>query len=334
MIMKTILSILFCLFLLASAEAKSKIKFATLAPEGSTWMKIMERFSKDVLKNTNGDVKFKFYWGGVQGDDEKVVIRKMRINQLQSAGFTGVGLGEILPEVRVLESPFLFKTTEEIDYINEKLYQRFYNGFEKKGYILLGWAEVGFVYVFTNKAVKTIEDFKGIKMWMWEGDPLAETTFRQFGMSPIPLSIANVLTSLQTHLIDGVYVPPLACLTLQWFSKVRYMVDVPLTNSIGAVLMTQKAFKKLSKEHQKTLREKAKIYLRELTVTSRKDNIEAVNEMLKAGIQKIKLDDPQIVERFERIGKEVRKELSGNLYDEALLKKVEKALAEYRKNGK
>jgi TRAP-type C4-dicarboxylate transport system substrate-binding protein len=130
--MKTILSILFCLFLLASAEAKSKIKFATLAPEGSTWMKIMERFSKDVLKNTNGDVKFKFYWGGVQGDDEKVVIRKMRINQLQSAGFTGVGLGEILPEVRLLESPFLFKTTEEIDYINEKLYQRFYNGFEKK----------------------------------------------------------------------------------------------------------------------------------------------------------------------------------------------------------
>jgi TRAP-type C4-dicarboxylate transport system substrate-binding protein len=198
----------------------------------------------------------------------------------------------------------------------------------------LGWAEVGFVYVFTNKAVKTIEDFKGIKMWMWEGDPLAETTFRQFGMSPIPLSIANVLTSLQTHLIDGVYVPPLACLTLQWFSKVRYMVDVPLTNSIGAVLMTQKAFKKLSKEHQKTLREKAKIYLRELTVTSRKDNIEAVNEMLKAGIQKIKLDDPQIVEKFERIGKKVRKELSRNLYDETLLKKVEKALAEYRKNGK
>ncbi len=327
--MKQLTIIIFLLLMISSAFAKNRIKFATVAPEGSTWMNIMKEFSKEVADKTGGEVEFKIYGGMVQGD-EKDVLRKIRINQLQSGGFTGVGMGEILPEVRILESPFLFKNHEEIDYVSDKFFQRFSDGFRKKGYVLLGWTEVGFVYVYTNKAVKQEQDFKGVKMWMWEGDPLAEATFKAFGISPIPLSLADVLTSLQTGLIDGVYISPLACVSLQWFTKVKYMLDVPLTNSIGAVLMSVKSFKKLDEDHQQVVLDLGKNYFRQLTETSRVDNEKSTEEILKYGIQKVTVDDPAILQSYEKIGKKARQDLVGKLYDQDLLDQIESALAEFR----
>jgi TRAP-type C4-dicarboxylate transport system substrate-binding protein len=201
---------------------QTKIRFATVAPEGSTWMKVMREYANAVEDATNNEIEFKIYPGQVAGD-EKDVLRKIRIGQLDSGGFTGVGLGEILPEVRIMDSPFLFRSYEEVDFVAEHFYNYFSKKFEEKGFILLGWAEVGFVYVFTNKPINALEDMNGVKMWMWEGDPIAEATFRAFNISPIPLSITDVLTSLQTNLINGVYISPYACTVVQWHTKVgRY----------------------------------------------------------------------------------------------------------------
>jgi len=324
-----LLFILFVLIQLLPAQ-QIKIKFATLAPEGSTWMNVMKDFSADLLKSTDGKVKFKIYAGGVQGD-EKDVIRKIRINQLHSAGFTGVGLGEILPEVRILDTPFLFRNHQEVDFITEKFFDRFAKKFEEKGYILLGWTEVGFVHIYTNQPVQNTEDFKGIKMWMWEGDPLAEATFRAYGISPIPLSITDVMTSLQTGLIDGVYTSSLACAALQWFTKLKYVLDVPLANSNGAVLISKRMFNKLNPQQQNILREKAKQYFGKLTQLSRQDNKTSALKMIEKGMKQITISDPKILKEFDEVGRKARTALVGKLYSAELLNEVETALQEYRK---
>ncbi len=331
-VMKKLLLVLFLLTQLLFAQSV-KIKFATLAPEGSTWLKVMKEFSADLLKSTNGQVKFKIYAGGIQGD-EKDVLRKMRINQLQSAGFTGVGLGTILPEVRILDAPFLFRNKKEVDFIANTFFDRFARKFEKKGYILLGWAEVGFVYIYTNREVHNVTDFKGVKMWMWEGDPLAEATFRAFGISPIPLSITDVMTSLQTGLIDGVYTSPLACVGLQWFTKVKYVLDVPMANSNGAVLLSKRMFKKLSPEQQAIIKEKGKTYFDKLTRLSRRDNTIAMETMLTKGIRKIEISDSALLNQYYETGKQARRNLVGKLYSAELLNQVESALETFRKSEK
>jgi TRAP-type C4-dicarboxylate transport system substrate-binding protein len=332
--MKSIKFMLPLLVIASILSAKTvTIKFATLAPEGSTWMNVMREFADEVKAQTNGEVKIKIYAGGVQGD-EKDVIRKMRINQLQSGGFTGVGLGTILPEVRILDTPFLFDSHEEIDYVKQKFFDRFSEGFDKKGYVLLGWAEVGFVYIYSNYPLRKKDDLKKVKMWMWEGDPLAKALYKTAGISPIPLSITDVLTSLQTGLIDGVYTSPLACLGLQWFTKVKYMLDVPLANSMGAVLVTKRAFKKISPENQKILRELGKKYFDELTRLSRIDNEKSTEEMLKNGLQKTEVENKQTMDEFIALGEKSRKELVGELYDQELLDQIEAAVKEYRSTHK
>ena len=133
-------------------HAQTIVKFATLAPDGSTWMKAMKQFAVEVSSKTDNRVKFKFYAGGVSGD-EKDVVRKIRLGQLQAGGFTGVGLGEIAPEARLLDTPFLFNNAREIDYIYKFFDADFRKIFESRGYILLGWAEVGAVNIFSNAPI-------------------------------------------------------------------------------------------------------------------------------------------------------------------------------------
>jgi TRAP-type C4-dicarboxylate transport system substrate-binding protein len=324
--MRNLLLILLLSFVIVNSQT---IKFATLAPEGTTWMNVMREFAEAVTSETNGKVKFKIYPSSVQGDD-KDVLRKIRINQLHSAGFTGVGLGEIFPEVRILDTPFLFRNNDELDYIKTKFLKRFADGFEKKGFILLGWAEVGFVYFFTNEPIQTKDDFQGIKMWMWEGDPVAEATFKAFGLSPIPLSVVDVLTSLQTGLVDGVYTSPLACISMQWFTKTKYILDLPLANASGAVLLSKWMYNKLSNEDQKIIRAKGREYFEKLVKLSREDNEKSMEAILSSGITQIEPPSKEIISKYEAIGREARYDLVGKLYDQTLLNDIETALQDYR----
>ena len=305
------------------------IKFATLAPEGSTWMNIMKEMDQAVRKESGGRVGFKLYAGGVAGD-ETDVLRKIRLGQYHSAGFTGVGMGRIAPVVRILDAPFYFKDHDEVDIVLEKFDGEFRKAFEDNGFVLLGWAEVGNVFVFTNKPITKVQDLNGVKMWQWEGDPVAEAAFKALNLKTIPLSISDVLTSLQTGLIDGVYTSPLAAVSLQWFTAVKYMFNVPLTNSAGAVLIVKKEFDRYPPDIQDILLRNGKSFMRKLTLRSREDNEKSLVSLQKSKIVFTKPASPKAAEEYDEIGRMARKSMAGKLYSEDLLARFDKALAEYR----
>jgi TRAP-type C4-dicarboxylate transport system substrate-binding protein len=323
----------FFLLLIASISIHAQqytIKFATLAPEGSTWMNVMKEYDQAIRKESGGRMGFKIYAGGVQGD-EKDVLRKIKLGQLHSAGVTGNGLTTIAPRVRILDSPFLFKSYAEADYIYHTFDKEFNQAFEENGYVNLGWAEVGFVYVFTNSPVKTHTEMKGVKMWMWEGDPIAEATFNALDINPIPLSITDVLTSLQTKLIDGVYTTPLAAIALQWFSRVKYMLNAPLADAAGAVVISKKKFDELPNDLQEILLRNGKMYMRKLTELTRNDT--SIETLKKNGITVIDPPSSEVLASYAEIGKKARRLLINKLFSEDLLNNVEKAVMEYRTNN-
>lgn len=318
------------LWVASSAAQQFTIKFATVVPEGSTWLKVMHEYDETVRKESGGRLGFRIYAGGVLGD-ERDALRKMRLGQIQSAGFTGVGLGEILPEVRILDAPLLFRSYDEVDYVTERFADRFSKGFEKKGYVPLGWSESGFVYVFTKKKVQTLDDMRGVKMWMWEGDPVSKATFKAFGIVPIPLSIVDVNTSLQTGLIDGVYVSPLGALALQWWTRVKYMFDLPLADAAGAILITKKMFDRLPGDLQEILIRNGRKYTRILTEKTRVENQKARRVLQKNGIVIVSPPDTASVAELYETGRKARRMLVGKLYSKELLEAVEQAVAEFRR---
>ncbi len=321
------------LILVTQASAQEfTIKFATLAPEGSAWITVMKEYDQAIRKESGGRLGFKIYAGGVAGD-EKDVIRKIRLGQFQSAGITGVGIGEIARSARILDSPFLFKNHDEVDYVVGQYDAELRKEFENGGYVLLGWAEVGFVYVFTNTPVTKVEDMRNVKMWQWEGDPVAEATFKAFGINPIPLSITDVLTSLQTGLINGMYTSPLAGVSLQWYTATKYMLDYPLTNASGAVVIAKRDFDKMPPDIQEILLRNGKQLMRKLTELSRIDNTKSLDVLKKSKIIFTKPDANEIG-RYEEIGKNARRLMVGKLYSEDLLNRVEKSVADFRAKEK
>ena len=319
------------LFILCAgtAGAQTMVKFATLAPEGSTWMKAMRQFTVEASSRTGDRVKFKIYAGGVSGD-EKDVVRKIRLGQLQAGGFTGVGLGEIAPEARLLDTPFLFKNAKEIDHVYKTLDADFRKIFESRGYVLLGWAEVGNVNIFSNIPVTKPADMKNVKMWLWEGDPIAEAMFAALKVKPIPLSVMDVMSSLQTGMLNGVYGSPLSVIALQWFARMKYVLSLPITNASGAAVMSKKTFDLLSKEDQKIIMELGEKHFRALTLASRKDNEQSISILKAKKLVFTEPAGPAVVAEFERAGEEARLSLVGKLYSKDLLHKVEGVLKAFR----
>lgn len=312
-----------------SSAQQYTIKFATLATEGSTWMNVFKEYDAAIRKESGGRMGFKIYPGGVQGED-KDVMRKVRLGQLHSAGITGVGVGDIASRLRILDAPFLFQNYAEVDHLHAVMDAEFHQAFVENDFVLLGWAEVGFVYIFTNTPVRNAADMKGVKMWMWEGDPIAEAAFRSLGVNPIPLSVVDVLTSLQTGLINGAYTSPLAALVLQWNTRVKYMTALPLADASGAVVISKKKFDTLPADLQEILVRNGKKYMADLTAKSRVENATAIETLKKNGIQIVEIKDPKQLQEYAAIGKTARQSLVKKLYDQAYLDRVEKTIADFR----
>jgi TRAP-type C4-dicarboxylate transport system substrate-binding protein len=319
------------LFNVSLAQEKFTIKFATLAPEGSTWIKIMRDYDKAVWEQSRGRLKFKIYASAVAGD-EKDVIRKIRLGQYHSGGFTGVGLGEVAKTTRILDAPFLFKSYDEIDFIINKFDGEFRKAIEEGGFVLLGWAEVGFVYVYSNSPVSSPQDLKNTKMWMWEGDPIAQAVFQAIGISPIQLSFTDVMTSLQTGMINGVYGSPYALVALQWFTRMKYMMGEPIAISNGAVLISKKMFDSMPKDLQDILITNGRKYFRDLTIESRKENSTAIETLKKNGIV-VTTPPRNVSEQYQGIGEKARRLLVGKLFSQQFLDDVESALRAHRSDN-
>ncbi|UCD70477.1 MAG: TRAP transporter substrate-binding protein DctP [Syntrophobacterales bacterium] len=308
------------------------IKLATLAPEGSPWMDAFHELNDEIKRKTDGQVKLKAYPGGVLGEDRDM-LRKIRIGQIHAGGFTGMGLGSINGDIFVMEIPFLFQNYGEVDYVLARMDEHFRRGFEEKGYVLLGWSEIGFGYLLSNVPIISVKDIKGTKVWLWEGDPIASPVLRKAGITPIPLGIPDVLMALQTNLVEVVYAPPLAAIALQWFTKVKYMTDVPLAYSLGGILVDKGIFAKMPLNLQGIVKELFQYHSSLLNVRTRKDNEEAIRVMAKQGI-KIVTPTAEETEQFKQISLEAIDELGSTVFSMDVLAEVRSHINQYRKAQK
>ncbi len=271
---------------LSTAKEQYVLKFATLVPADTAWMKQIDAWATEVNQKSNGRLKFKIYPGGIMGD-EPDVLRKIRSKQLQGAFFTGYGIGKIYSPARVLEVPFLFKNTNESDHVREQLMPDIEQGFRKKGFELLGWPEVGFIHFFSKKPIRSLNELKQRRIWLWQGDPLGDAFAQAADISPIPLSIIDVYSQLSAKhgSIDTVYNSPFGALALQWHTKLNYATNIPMTNAIGSLVVSSVFFDTLPKDLQKLLKDTGAQAGKNINTIARDDNKKSLQLLKKSGIQ-------------------------------------------------
>jgi len=278
----TLLIVLFTLP--CHAKSKYTFKVASLAPESSVWINHFKEFADEVSEKSNGEITMKVYPGGVMGDDLSM-YRKIRAGQLHGGGFTMTGISSIIPDFSVMAIPLFFENYAEVDKVRQRVFPYFATKFNESGLELLSLTEVGFIYAMSTSPTITIADLQKSKSWTPSGDPVTATFLKTLGITPIPLSIPDVLSSLQTGLINTVYNSLYGSIVMQWFTKATYISDLPYGYAYGAIAFSKKALAKLPANYTKIIQEAAEKHFSALLETTRRSNQESRKVLENHGVQ-------------------------------------------------
>jgi len=289
-----LLSISLLGFASSSVMAKT-FKVATLSPEGTFWMKQMRVGAKEIKKRTNGRIKFKFYPGGVMGNDENV-LRKMRIGQLHGASVTLGTLAQSTPDITLYGLPYLFTSLDDAAKIRKTTDPMIRKELEDNGYVNFGFAQGGFTYLMSKDPIRNLNDLRQRKSWIPEKSDVGLAVYEYVGVSPIALPVSDVLTGLQTGLIDTVIISPIGALALQWHTHIKYITDDPLSYIAAVLIIDKKAFKKISEGDQKIVREVMDNVYKKIGLQNKLDNISARKALINQGVKFIKLSENAKVE--------------------------------------
>jgi TRAP-type C4-dicarboxylate transport system substrate-binding protein len=308
----------------AQSAPKYLFKLASIAPEGSVWTKRFQGFVAEVEAKSQGEVGFKVYPGGVMGDD-RAMYRKMRVGQLHGGGFTMTGIGSIVPDFRVMGIPFLFRSYEEVDKVREGLWPSFSDSFAKKGLELMAFTEVGFAYTMSTFPIASLDDLHKGKTWTPEGDPVSSSYLEELGVSPVQLSIPDVLISLQTGMVDTVFNSFYGSIVLQWFTKTKYIFDIPFAYAYGAFLLDRKTFLRLPAHHALLMKDAARRHFGLLLQDTRESNREALEALQQNGAILVKVD-PGTDEKLRAVRNKTIQNIRGKAFSEEILEATLKIL--------
>ena len=317
-----------------STLAVDPIKFATLAPKGSTWMNNFDAMAKEIKAKTGDNIKFRFYANGIQGD-EIDVIRKMRAGLLHAGAMTANGLGEIQKEVLIFQLPRLFKNYEELDYVRDFLREDLDKAFLDAGYVLIGMGDIGFYYIFSNHPIRTIADLQSpkVKMWARTSDKIAQTFYKKANIATVPREVTQVMSSLYSGQLNAVTASPYVTVALQWHDKFKYMTDLPVSIGVGATVITKEKYDELTPAQQETLREVGDKYQDKMILEIRKDNETAIEALTtRAGIKIVEFEEDAL-ETWDAIAVETHNALVGEIYSQEFLDKIKAHLQEYREKN-
>ena len=235
------------------ADAQT-LKIAAVVPDGMGWMQEMRNSAKEISDRTEGRVRFKFYPGGVMGND-KGVLRKIRIGQLHGGAMTASGLMAIYRDAVIYNLPFIFWSYAEVDYVRKHMDPLIIDALRERGFISFGLVENGFSYFMSRQPIRTVDELRKRKVWVPDDEEVGRTVFEALGVFPVPLPLTDVLTALQTGLVDTVPNSPVGHITFQWHRRMKYFTDVPLLYLYGTLVIQRRAFERLGSEDQAVVHE-------------------------------------------------------------------------------
>jgi TRAP-type C4-dicarboxylate transport system substrate-binding protein len=326
-LLRRILLVLAVLFVANPAFAV-RIKIATKTPENFRSARLVKQMTQAIEEKTDGNVRFKIYYGGVKGSGGDLLL-KMKSGEIQGGEFTAGEASSVLNDLQILNIPLLFKNYEEVDYVLDKIGPYFRKELGKRGYVVLGWLEVGFGYIMSTDPIAGLADLQGKKVWIPQGDPIGQAAFEAMGVSPIPMTISDVMVALQTGQINTVTNSFVGAIALQWYTRIKYITDIPLLYIYGLLMITKDAYDTIPVEYRETVNQIVDKTFEELKTDVRKNNLESRETLIKEGIQFVPVSAAQRQE-LEEVMTGVNKELAGKEFKGEALQHMQEVLEEYR----
>ncbi len=261
------------------------IKIATIVPNQSAWMVQMREAGNTIRERTDGRVNLKFYGGGVQGTSPKV-LQKIKIGQLHGGVFSPVDFTKVYSDINLYGLPFAFESWEEMRYVREQMDAQLAAGFEDLKFATFGFVG-SFAMILSNEPVRNQSDLRGKKIWLPEGDRISFEALKALNLSPVSLPVTDVLTGLQTGLLDLAAIPPEVAVALQWHTRIKYFTDMPLLYAMSFLAIDKRTMDKLSAEDQAVMFEVLTETYAKMDAQSSIDSLDAVEALVEIGINRV-----------------------------------------------
>lgn len=312
----------------AWAQAPTRIRLGTLAPQGTSYHHTLTEMGEHWRTGTNGQVQLTVYAGTMGSELE--LVRRMRLGQLQAAALTATGIQSIDPAVGALqEMPMVFRSLEEAQYVREKMEPVLAARLAAKGFVALFWADGGWVQIFARDSILRPDDLKKEKIFVTAGETQQFDLMKSVGYFPVALEWTDVLTALQTHMIDAVPTIPYFALTLQVNTTAKYMLRLNWLPVVGALLINKQTYDALTPEQQATLRTAALEAGRQFQVHGRVEADQAIDAMRKRGLTVIEMT-PQAQTEWRALSERLYPKVRGGLVPADIFDQVMHYVGEYR----
>jgi TRAP-type C4-dicarboxylate transport system substrate-binding protein len=314
---------------LGTAAANAvEIKIATLVPNQSQWMQDMRAAGKIIEDRTAGRVKLKFYGGGTQGA-EQAVLRKIRIGQLHGGTFAPTTFMKQYSDINIYGLPFVFQSWDEMRYVRERMDAALEAGFTDLNLVTFGFVG-SFSMVLSNEPISNHADMKGKKVWLPQGDTISYEAMKRLQLSPVALPVTDVLTGLQTGLLDIAAIPPEVAVALQWHTRVKYFTNMPVLFAMSFLAVDKRTFDKLSTDDQGIVREVLTEVYAKIDRNAPAESKNAVDALVKIGIQKVEPDAGQFAELSETMHEANLDMAREGVFTLERFEEMQKHLDEYR----
>jgi TRAP-type transport system periplasmic protein len=311
------------------ADKPTRVRLATLAPRGTSLHKTLVAMGEKWRQAPCGGVELTIYPDGTLGG-EADMVRKMLIGQIQASMLSVTGLSKIDKSVSALQNmPFTFRSLDEVAYVTDKLRPELERRFLDKGFVVLFWGDVGWVRFFSRKPVTRPDDLRKVKLFAWAGDPEQVDLMKRLRFNPVPLETNDILTGLQTGLIDAVPAPPLIALAGQFDGPAPNMLEINYAPLVGGTVITRKAWDAICPDARQALMDAAAEAGRDMTAKSRAESDEAVKALEKRGL-KVRVLTPADYAEWTKLAEQVKPQVRGTLVPEDMYDKVQQLLVEYR----
>ena len=320
-----------CVLLLPLSLGAMELKISTLYPDGTAAVNRLKEAGKQLAEESDGRVSLRIYAGGTMGDD-RAVQRRIRIGQLHGSLAQAGAFASSYKDSQILNLPLAFRSLEEVDHVRAELDPVIRDGFEDNGWVVFGPVDGGFAYLMSRDPVASVSDLQRQKVWLPAGDTGSAVAAREFGISPVVLNLGAVLTSLQTGVIDTFAAPAVPALTLQWYTRVSHLTEMPLLYTYGVLALGKQHVDRLSDEDQATLRRVLSETADEMNRAERADNQRAMEALKGQGLEVVEPSAEQLQEWRKLARQATDRLVSDGEISEDMLARLNALLDEYRGN--
>jgi TRAP-type C4-dicarboxylate transport system substrate-binding protein len=300
------------------------MRLATMMPRQGRTRRLLAAWNRALAERTGGRVQVRVYWGGSMGDD-RTMVRRMRIGQLDAASLTSTGLSLIHRPVLVMQAPGVFQSYRQVDAVREQIGPELSRAMASEGFHLLGWGDAGRVRLFSRAPVRRPTDLRRMRPWVPRSDAVFRQVLSTVGATGVPLSVGEVYGSLRTGMIDVAPGTAIAAVGLQWFTSVQYVTAQSDGFLVGGMVVRSGFLEELSEADRRALFEIAEATHDRLLQGVRRADEQAYAALTRRGLTAVDVDAHR--DEWVRVAAQTRRRLAGRVYPASLLERVERIAA-------